>query len=147
VRQLLAYRFGADSKFEGQLVGALERAESGGAVRVVDALFVAREPGDGELAAVALQGGTGGVIGRLLGFRMGGSDRAAATSAALAGPSAELIGRLAETLEPGAAFAAVLVEHMWAQAIGDAVARLGGTQASDEMVAAGSLAELADQLV
>jgi hypothetical protein len=43
-RQLLTYRFGSDSKFEGQLVGALERIESGGAMRVRDGLFVAREP-------------------------------------------------------------------------------------------------------
>ena len=43
-RQLLAYTFPPGSAFEGQLVGALERIESGGAMRVLDALFVAREP-------------------------------------------------------------------------------------------------------
>ena len=32
----------------GQLVGALERIESGGAMRVLDALFVACEPESGE---------------------------------------------------------------------------------------------------
>jgi hypothetical protein len=31
-RQLLAFEFGSDSRFEGQLVGALERIESGGTV-------------------------------------------------------------------------------------------------------------------
>ena len=41
-RQLLAFTFGSDSTFEGQLVGALERIESGGTVRVLDGLFVAR---------------------------------------------------------------------------------------------------------
>src|SRR3954454_22724662 len=43
-RQLLAFTFGSDSTFEGQLVGALERIESGGSVRVLDGLFVARAP-------------------------------------------------------------------------------------------------------
>ena len=52
-RQLLTYRFGSDSRFEGQLVGALERIESGGAMRVLDALFVARAPETGDLTAVA----------------------------------------------------------------------------------------------
>jgi hypothetical protein len=52
--QLLAFKFGSDSKFEGQLIGALERIESGGTVRVLDGLFVAREPESGELSAIAL---------------------------------------------------------------------------------------------
>jgi hypothetical protein len=43
-RQLLASRFGSESKFEGQLVGTLERVENDGAMRVLRALFVAREP-------------------------------------------------------------------------------------------------------
>ena len=43
-RQLLVYTFGPGAGFEGQLVGALERIESGGAIRVLDALFVTREP-------------------------------------------------------------------------------------------------------
>src|SRR4051812_30216328 len=33
--QLLVYRFGPDAEFEGRLVGALERIESGGAMRVL----------------------------------------------------------------------------------------------------------------
>ena len=53
-RQLLAYTFGSDSRFEGQLVGALERIESDGAMRVLDALFVVREPDSGELSAFSL---------------------------------------------------------------------------------------------
>ena len=38
-KQLLLYRFDADAKFEGRLVGALERMESGGALRILEALF------------------------------------------------------------------------------------------------------------
>jgi hypothetical protein len=33
--QLLLYRFGPDAGFEGQLLGALERMETGGSVRVL----------------------------------------------------------------------------------------------------------------
>ena len=54
-RQLLVYTFAPVAKFEGQLVGALERVESGGAVRILDALFVTRAPETGELAAVSLK--------------------------------------------------------------------------------------------
>jgi hypothetical protein len=37
-RQLLVYSFDADAHFGGRLVGALERMESGGALRIVEAL-------------------------------------------------------------------------------------------------------------
>ena len=33
--QLLVYSFGPDASFEGQLVGALERIEVGGAMRIL----------------------------------------------------------------------------------------------------------------
>ena len=38
--------------FEGQLVGALERIESGGTVRVIDGLFIRRDPETAELSAI-----------------------------------------------------------------------------------------------
>lgn len=38
--QLLVYAFGPEGAYEGRLVGALERLESGGALRVLDAVFV-----------------------------------------------------------------------------------------------------------
>jgi hypothetical protein len=42
--QLLVYGFGPGADFEGRLPGVLERIESGGTVRVVDALSVANDP-------------------------------------------------------------------------------------------------------
>src|SRR5215472_10081782 len=128
-RQLLAYRFGADSKFEGQLVGALERAESGGAMRVLDALFVARDAETGELIAFSLRGGSAGMIGRLLDFRLDPNARTAATQRALDGEHAEAVQALAETLDVGGAFAAVLVQHVWAETLGIAVEQVGGAEA------------------
>jgi hypothetical protein len=44
-RQPLVYRFGPGAAFGGQLVGALERMESGGTLRILDALFVTLEAG------------------------------------------------------------------------------------------------------
>jgi hypothetical protein len=146
-RQLLAYRFGSDSRFEGQLVGALERIESGGAMRVLDALFVAREPETGELSAVSLGGGTGGIIGQLLDFRLDPGARTAATRRALEGAAGDTVQALGAILEPGNAVAAVLVEHAWADALGDAVARVGGTEAATEFVQAAGLSELTQRLL
>jgi hypothetical protein len=68
--QLLAFAFSPGAAFEGQLVGALERLESGGALRVLDVLFVAADEATGELVAINLQGGTGGLTAKLLDFRL-----------------------------------------------------------------------------
>ena len=147
-RQLLAFRFGSDSTFEGQLVGALERMESGGTVRVLDGLFVAREPGSGELEAISLMDSAPSQrVSRILGFRLDPAERKVATQRALAGPVGETVRALAAVLTPGSAIAAVLIEHAWAAALTDAVARVGGTEVLSDFVDAGSVAELAAGLV
>lgn len=145
--QLLAYRFDSGSSFEGQLVGALERIESGGAIRVLDALFVAREPDSGELIAMSLSAeGRPGMISRLLDFRLDASKRQAATRTALDSPVGGTVNAIADGLSPGTAYAAVLVEHTWAKTFGEAIARVGGAEASNEFVEASRLSEEAVSL-
>jgi hypothetical protein len=142
--QLLAYRFGPDAQYEGQLVGALERLESGGALRVRDLLFVQRDAETGELAAVAMPGdGAGGIVAPLIGFRLDASERRRATGKALGGAAGDAVQDLGAALAPGEAMALVLVEHLWARVLEDAVARLGGTPVASEFVDATALAELA----
>jgi hypothetical protein len=142
-RQLLAYKFGPESSYEGQLVGALERIESGGALRIVDALFIGREPDTGEMIAVSLSGGSAGMIGRLLGFRLDAGERQAATQRALEGPTGEIVRTLGDQLQPGVAIAAVLIEHAWAQALDEAVRRMGGAEAVSESTDAAQIAQAA----
>jgi len=150
-RQLLAFGFGADAAFEGQLVGALERLESGGALRILDVLFVAADEAEGELFALDLQGGAGGLIAKLLDFRLDPAARRRATERALGDPAnggmARLLRDLGERLEPGAAVVAVLVEHVWIRALEDAVSRVGGQALSTDFVEAATLPELAPDLL
>jgi hypothetical protein len=134
VRQLLVYEFGPGASFQGALVGALERLESGGTLKVVDALFVRRDGESGEVAAIE----TTADIGRMLSFRLDERERRRSTERAL---RSDTVRALADRLEPGSALAAVLVEHVWAGALADAVARTGGTALRDELVDAASLAE------
>jgi hypothetical protein len=149
--QLLVYRFAPDASFEGQLVGALERLESGGALRVLDALFVARDPQSGDLVAIEARGkGMGSVVAPLLDFRLDPGRRRQATERArrlFAGGAPDLLGTLAETLPAGAALAAVLVEHVWSRALEDAVSRIGGARVASDFVEATVLGELAAELV
>ena len=148
-RQLLAFGFRANAAFEGQVVGALERLESGGALRILDALFVASDEASGELFAIDLHGGTGGLLATLLDFRLDPATRRRATERSLndAAGLAPLIRDLGESLEPGSALAVVLVEHVWARSLEDAVSRVGGRAVVCEFVGSANLSELAPELL
>jgi hypothetical protein len=141
-RQLLGYSFPPGFSFEGQLLGALQRIESGGALSILAALFVGRDADSGELVAVSLSGtSAGGMIGQLIGFRLDESTRKTQTEETLAGPAGEVVRELASSLEPGAAVAGVLVEHAWAGVLAEAVARLGGSQLTNELLETGASEE------
>jgi hypothetical protein len=132
-RQLLAFRFGSDSQFEGQLLGALQRIESGGALRILAVLFVARDADSGQLVAVSRESqSSAGMIGELISFRLADAMQGQQTQAALEGPDGAVVQEIADALAPGAAVAAVLVEHTWAQVLGEAVARIGGEEVVSE---------------
>jgi hypothetical protein len=142
--QLLVYAFGPDAGFEGQLLGALERLESGGALRILDTLFLHSDAETGELSAVGVRGdGAGRIVAPLLGFRLDPAERRKATARALrdgtVGMSGAAVEQLGSALKPGAAIAAVLVEHVWAEALQDAVSRTGGTALAGEFVDATAL--------
>jgi hypothetical protein len=123
-RQLLIYRFDADPNFEGRLVGALERMESGGALRIVEALFVGYDAETGELAAIDLRSrGAGSLVSPLIGFRLDPRER------------------------KRAAITALLVEHTWARALADAMSQSGGAPVSSGFVEAETLSELTPLLV
>jgi hypothetical protein len=149
--QLVAYRFEPGAAFEGQLLGALERIESGGTLRIREVLFVGRDLDTGELVAVAAHGRQqGSLVAPLLGFRLDPAERRRATRRALAaferGADPNPLHAVADALAPGGAVAAVLVEHRWADAIEDAVARTGGAKVLDGFVQEADLATLADAL-
>jgi hypothetical protein len=140
--QLLLYRFGPDAEFEGQLVGALQRIENGGTRRVLDAIFVRSDAETGELEAIAVHGdGTERIVAPLLEFRLDAARRRRSTERALGGDRAGAVRKIAAELEMGES-AAVLIEHVWATALEDAVARTGGTPVASEFVDATSFAEL-----
>lgn len=146
-RQLLAFRFPPGSGFEGQLVGALERIESGGTLRIRGALFVAREPETGQLVAVTMSvGGQSGMISKLLSFRLDPGARQRVTDEALDSPLGPVLRSLADTVEPGAAVAAVLVEHAWSSVLNEAIDRIGGQRVLDTFIEADELAAVPDAL-
>jgi hypothetical protein len=138
--QLLAYEFGPDAVFQGQLAGALQRLESGGALKILDVVFVQRDAATGALTALELPGDGAGITGPLLDFRLEVRSRPQATKRALAGARGPELLALGERLAPGASIAAVFVEHSWAAVLAEAVQRVGGTPVFDEIVEDADLA-------
>jgi hypothetical protein len=143
-RQLLVYRFREEASFEGQLVGALQRIEVGAAVRVLDGLFVGREPDSGELIAASLGAATSSsLVASLVGFRLDRAERMRTTERVLAGPDGERIRELGARLAPGEVVFTILLEHAWAAALADAVERVGGEVVGrSEFVEAENMSEL-----
>jgi hypothetical protein len=134
-QQLLTYSFPAQADYGGLLLGALQRVESGGAIRVLEILFVARGDGPQEIAAISRRSdSSAGMIGQLIGFRLEDSARAQETEQALNGPAGDLVRELAAALEPGCAVVGLLVEHTWAHVLSDAVARTGGAPFASELL-------------
>ena len=144
-RQLLVFRFGPDATFEGGLLGAAERIESGMALRLLDVLMLRRATDSGELEAMSTRGGgAGGVASAVLDFRLDPAARRA-TSAQTLEEHPELT-ELGAGLAPGEALVAFLVEHRWVEALSDAVERMGGAAKTAEFVDEACLRQLMPKL-
>jgi hypothetical protein len=142
--QLLAYGFGPDADFAGQLVGALERIEDDGKGRVIDALFLRSDPNTGELSAFAMRGGAvGKIVVPALDFRLDAGRRHRATERTLRdgtdGMTGDDVKALAGALAPGSAVAAVLLHGARTESLDDAVSRTGGTLLANRLVDATAL--------
>lgn len=148
---LRVYRFGQDATFEGGLVAAIERMELTGEAKLLDALFVMRDPASGELGAVDRGvGGRDSTFSSLLDFRLDPSRRRTITERTLAdhpgGVPRPLIESVGVTLEPGGAVFAALHTGPAPPVLDEAVERGGGRLIVDESVDAVLLADVGPRL-
>jgi hypothetical protein len=149
--RLKVYRFGADARPAGELVGAIERMDVTGEARIDDALCVARDSEDGELAAIDLTlARTGAGLSDLLDFRLAPNRRRLLTASALTtrpgGVAPSVIRAIGAGLEPGDAVVAFLVTAAPTPVLDDAVGRCNGRLVADEELTASTLAELGTRL-
>jgi hypothetical protein len=149
---LRIYRFDPGTVFEGGLVGAVERLQLGRDTKLLDALFVTRDPSSGASAAVDLaSGGAGGTFSSMLDFRLDAGRRQVITERTLAehrgGVPRPLIEAVAGTLEAGAAVFAVLHTGDPPSVLDEAVTRSHGRLIADEPVDAQALAQTGPQLL
>jgi hypothetical protein len=151
-RRLAAFRFPPGATMHGELIGALERMDSSRESPVVDALFVARDAEEGELQALDLATGRAdGTFAALLDFRLDPARRRALTQRTLAGGAGRvpraLIEEIGASLEPGAAFFALLAAFEEPDELREAAERMGGRLVADERVDAAALADVLPALL
>jgi len=144
--QLLIVGF-PEPNFSGHIIAELNRLREAHLVRLVDALAVQKNA-DGTL--IALQWSDlsieeaedlGATVGSLIGLGLGDVD--SVTAGAEAGRAAGADGHLiddaevwnvADSIDEGSAAVLVLIEHLWAAPLRDAILDAGGVPVSDGWV-------------
>jgi uncharacterized membrane protein len=142
----------SEPNFTGNIAAELDRLRGLDFIKIVDALVVNKDD-DGEITAVQVSDLTpdeatemGAVAGALIGFGYGDED--AAAEGALAGAAAMEDGHLipdeevwyvADTIPNGSAAAVILIEHLWAIPLRDAIVSAGGIALADEWIHAADL--------
>jgi hypothetical protein len=108
--QFIAVGFPEEATYEGRILGEIESIEASGSLRVLDVLFVRKDPSTGDLQTMDLQ-----------------SDelQALAGTVTLAVSRREIEG-VGDELAPGQAAGMILVEHVWARDLADAIESTGG---------------------
>ena len=135
--QLIALTFRLDADAESRLLADVDRIEGRGVLRVLDMVFVARrQDGTVEELEVGDDEDFGSLLASISPFRANGVRPAASNGAARepAGSGAAAMQELANSLEPGNAVAFLLVEHLWAGPLVDALSAVGGALISDDFL-------------
>jgi hypothetical protein len=138
--QVMVFGFDRTDQFRGEVLEQLINLRGRGLIRLID-LFVAMKNPSGELLAMETNDLTekesvefGKVIGKLLGKQKVTAGEAAAvvverTLAAAAktvGLDYRGIAQAVKNLKPGKAFGVLMVEHVWAIPLRDAIREAGG---------------------
>src|SRR6516162_7581926 len=136
--QVIAVGFGPGADFEGRVLAEIDRLQGRGVLRLLDVLFVAKDP-DGTIRELAV--GDDEDFGALLASVVPLDAAGLVDSSGgegFAGFDPSNAWTLAQSLLPGTALAFLLVEHGWAQPLFDAITESGG-----ELLGEGFLAEAA----
>jgi hypothetical protein len=150
--QLITVGFGPDANFEGRIIDELVALEGKNTIRVLDLLFVLKDAESGELVELDHKGEElGAIVGALLGLDFdsdaarqvaGGDDGGHAF-----GLSQTDIDALGRSLEPGTAAGFLLIEHIWARDLKQALRDAGGVPLGEEFLTAENVAAVSGELI
>jgi hypothetical protein len=141
--QLLSIGFDPGANFEGRIADELAKLESERTIRVLDLLFVARDPDSDELVVLEHQEESmGAIVGALLGVELDGSEEPT-RSFGFTGAEIEEMGA---GLEPGGAAGLILIEHVWARDLKRAVRDAGGRPLGESFLTPEAVAAVEPEL-
>jgi DNA-binding NarL/FixJ family response regulator len=136
--QLIALTFRLDADAESRLLARVDRIEGRGVLRVLDMVFLAKgQDGTVEELEVGDNEDFGSLLASISPFGSENGGRPSAGNGAAsesAGSGMAAVRALANSLEPGNAVAFLLVEHLWAAPLVDAVSDAGGVLISDDFL-------------
>ena len=128
--QLISIGFDRDANLEGRIIDELAKLESERTIRVLDLLFIARDPDSDETVVLEHPDAEklGAIVGALLGleFDGGAASPPAAGDEHSFGFTQRDIQEMASGLDPGEAAGLVLIEHVWARDLKRAFRDAGG---------------------
>ena len=149
--QMLVLGF-SEPQFTGKIAAELDRLRQHEFVKIVDALVVQKDD-NGDVTALQVSDLTtdeatemGAIAGALVGFGYGDAE-AGALLGAEAGADGHLISDeetwyVADTIPNGSAAAIILLEHLWAIPLREAIVEAGGVALADEWIHASDLLEI-----
>jgi uncharacterized membrane protein len=151
--QLLAVGFDPEARFEGRIMDELENLERHETIRILDLLFVGKDAETGDLLALDYQGeDLGAIVGALLGFefeddgeRQDGSLQEIQAHAF--GLSQREIHGIAASLKPGSSAGFLLIEHVWARDLKEAIRDAGGFPLGEGFLTPETLTPVAPELL
>jgi DNA-binding NarL/FixJ family response regulator len=124
--QVIAVSFGPGADFQGRILGEVDRLQGRGVLRLLDLLFVAKnDDGTIQRLVVGDEEDFGALLARIVPL-----DGVGLVESAMGDDSAGFdladAWALAGSLRPGTALAFLLIEHVWAQPLFDAIDETGG---------------------
>jgi uncharacterized membrane protein len=148
--QLLAVGFDQDARFEGRIMDELERLERHETIRILDLLFVGKDAETGDLLALDYQGEElGAIVGALLGFDFDEEQPSEVSEIEghAFGLSQSEIQGIAASLGPGSSAGFLLIEHVWARDLKDAIRDVGGFPLGEGFLTPQTLTAVASELL
>jgi len=133
--QLIGLTFRLDRDAESRLLAKIGRIEGRGVLRVLDVVFVAKgQDGTVEGLEVGDDEDFGSLLASVSPFGPGNGSRPAVGDGESADDGVAAVRDVADSLEPGSGVAFLLVEHLWAGPLVDAVSEAGGALVSDDFL-------------
>jgi uncharacterized membrane protein len=141
--QLLNIGFDPGANFEGRIADELAKLQSERTIRVLDLLFIGRDTDSDEIVVLEHQEESmGAIVGALLGLQIEGEEE---SEHAFGFTQAE-IEQMGAGLEPGGAAGLMLIEHVWARDLKQAVRDAGGRMLGQDFLTPETVAAVEPKL-